>query len=786
MHWACIKRAVHFRSPYQFMNPQIGFLFNKAIENLENSNWDTAELYLNQALKIQPNNPHTLGLLAIVYAKREQYVEALEFANSSLKLLPKNAHTLSNLGNIYLGLKEFEKAHDAYDKSLKIDQKNPEAWLNKGNALQELKRCEEALSHYDKVLLLQPNSAEAWSNKGNALQALKRFEEALTYYDKALNLKPYYTEAWSNRGNALQELKRFEDALSHYDKAISIKPDYAKAYAHKGNALNALKHFQDAIAYYDKALSLDPEYVESYTCKGNALFELKQYEKAITCHNMALDLRPDDAVAYLNKGIVLEALNRYEEAIICYEKARSLPYDLDWVDGYLVHLRMKIVKWTELKGSLESIYKRVKENQKSIRPFELLSISDDPSLHKQAAHIFTQDQFPPKLNLELIPKHEKQEKIRIAYFSPDFRNHPVSVLTAELFEMHDRSRFEVIAFALQKAPIDDEMSMRLKKGFDEFLEVDNLSDREIASLARQKNIDIAIDLAGYTQHLRTGIFSYRAAPIQASWLGYPGTSGSDFIDYIIVDETIIPNTHREFYSEKVAHLPNSYMVDDSKRTPSARLYTKEECGLPNAAFIFCCLNNDYKFNPNILDSWSRILLNAKDSVLWISENNSDFRKNIQAEFGKRNIKPERIIFAQRVDLMGDYLARYKLADLFLDTYPYGAHTTALDSLKAGVPVLTLLGQSFPGRVAASLLNAIGLPELITKNHEEYERLAIELANNPDKIARIKEKLENNLIVSPLLKTHLFTKNIEAVYEKMVEQYHKDMKPDHISADLKVG
>lgn len=764
------------------MTPQLGFLFNKAIENLENSNWDTAELFLNQALKIQPNNPHTLGFLAVVYAKREQYVEALEFANRSLKLLPKNALTLSNLGNIYLGLEKFEKAHDAFDKSLKIDQKNPEAWLNKGNALQELKRFEEALSHYDKVLLLQPNSAEAWSNRGNALQELKRFEDSLTHYDAALNIRPNYTEAWSNKGNALQELKRFEEAVAHYDKSISSNQHYAKAYVHKGNALNELKRFEEALLHYEKALSLDSDYAEAYSCKGSTLSELKRFDEAISNHDRSLSLKPHNAAGWLNKGIALSALNRYEDAIACYDKALSLAPDLRWVNGYLIHLRMKIGSWNDLSSSLEKICSKVIANQTIIRPFDLLSISDDPSLHKQAAHIFSQDQFPVNLNLGLIPKHEKQEKIRIAYFSPDFRNHPVSILTAELFEIHDRSRFEVIAFALQKAPIGDEMSMRLKKSFDEFLEVDNLSDREIASLARQKNIDIAIDLAGFTQHLRTGIFSYRAAPIQVSWLGYPGTSGSDFIDYIIVDETIIPNTHREFYSEKIAHLPNSYMVDDSKRIPSKRVFTKDECGLPNAAFIFCCLNNDYKFNPNVLDSWSKILLNTKDSVLWISENNADFRKNIQAEFGMRSIKPERIIFAQRVDSMGDYLARYKLADLFLDTYPYGAHTTALDSLKVGVPLLTLLGKSFPGRVAASLLNAIGLPELITSSQEEYITLAIELANNPNKLAKIKERLVNNLTTTPLFNTPLFTKNIEAIYVKMVERYQKDMKPDHINVD----
>jgi len=767
------------------MNPQLSFLLGKSFEYIQNSNWDTAELYLTQALKTQPQNPHTLGLLAVVYAKREQYLEALEFVSNSLAILPKNALALSNLGNIYIGLKDFEKALDAYDRSLKLDQKNAEAWLNKGNALQELKRFEEALSQYDKVLSLQPNSAEAWSNKGNALQELGRFDDSLTHYDTAIKIKPNYTEAWSNKGNALQALKRFEEAIAHYDSAINSNKDYAKAYAHKGNALNELKYFQEALAQYDKALSLNPAYPEVYSCIGNTLYDLKQYEEALTYQNKALSLKPEDSASWLNKGVALYALNRYHEAIVCYEKALSLQPNLNWVEGYLIHARMKIGSWPE-SFTQERIFNKVLAHLKVISPFDLLSLKDDPLLHKKASFIFTEDKFPPNLSLGPIAKQEKKEKIRIAYFSPDFRIHPVSALTAELFEMHDRDRFEVLAFALQKAPAGDETNIRLKKGFDEFLDVDHLSDREIASLARHKNIDIAVDLTGFTQNCRPGIFSYRAAPIQVSWLGYPGTSGSDFIDYIIADETIIPKTHREFYSEKIVQLPNSYMVDDSKRTPSARVFTKDECGLPNSGFIFCCFNNDFKFNQNVLNSWSKILLNTKDSVLWIIENNNDFRKSILAELAKRNIKPERIVFAQRVELMADYLARYKLADLFLDTFPYGAHTTAVDSLKAGIPVLTLLGQSFPARVAASLLNAIELPELITKNQEEYETLAIGLANNPGKSAQLKEKLANNINVSSLFNTPLFARNIEAVYVKMVEQYQNDIKPDHISVDLKLG
>jgi predicted O-linked N-acetylglucosamine transferase (SPINDLY family) len=383
----------------------------------------------------------------------------------------------------------------------------------------------------------------------------------------------------------------------------------------------------------------------------------------------------------------------------------------------------------------------------------------------------------------LIPKHSNKDKIRIAYFSPDFQFHPVSFLTSELFEIHDRDKFEVFAFSLKKGLIRDEMNLRLRKGFDRFIDVDNMSDREIAQLVRELDVDIAIDLSGLTQDSRTGIFSYRTAPIQVNWLGYPGTMGSNYMDYIIADKTIIPESHQQFYSEKVTYLPDTYMVDDSKRVASTREFTREECGLPRNAFVFCCFNNDYKFNPQVLDRWSRILLSVDCSVLWVSENNKYFRTNIKTEFEKRGIDSSRIIFAQRLELMEDHLARYVLADLFLDTHPYNAHTTAVDSLKAGVPVLTLMGQSFASRVAASLLNAIGLSELITNTQEEYEALAIELATNPKKLADIKLKLANNYRTMPLFNTPLFAKNIETAYIKMYEGYFEGLPPKTINIGL---
>ena len=471
---------------------------------------------------------------------------------------------------------------------------------------------------------------------------------------------------------------------------------------------------------------------------------------------------------------------RYDEAIVHYDKALRLKSDIDWVSGDLLHIKMKICSWSGLAEALEDISRKVVANEKVINPFELLAFNDDALLHKKSSEIYSQSKYSSNPTLGPILRLSKKEKIRIAYFSPDFRNHPVSFLTTELFEIHDRGRFEVIAFSLQKSPIGDKTNNRLRNGFDRFIDVDNMSDREIAQLAQELEIDIAIDLAGPTQHSRTGIFSYRAAPIQVNWLGYPGTIGANFIDYIVADTTIIPVESQQFYFEKVVALPDSYMVDDSKRLASSRVFTREECGLPENSFVFCCFNNGYKFNPQVLDWWSRILLAVKNSVIWISENNKFFSVNIVAEFENRGIDSSRIIFAPRVELMEDHLARYALADLFLDTYPYNAHTTAIDSLKAGVPVLTLIGQSFASRVAASLLNAVDLPELVTTNQADYEVMAIELAKNPKKLADIKLNLATNRLTAPLFDTSLFTKNLETAYIKMMERHLAGLQPDHIT------
>jgi len=398
-------------------------------------------------------------------------------------------------------------------------------------------------------------------------------------------------------------------------------------------------------------------------------------------------------------------------------------------------------------------------------------------LQKKSSVIYAQDKYPFNPILGTILKRSKNEKIRIGYFSADFKNHPVAFLIAELFEIHDRRQFEIYAFSLINAA--DEMKGRLQLAFDHSIEIQVMTDIEIAQLSRSLNIDIAVDLTGYTKDSRTGIFSYRAAPIQVNYLGYPGTMGADYIDYIIADKTLIPLDAQSSYTEKVVYLPNSYQVNDRKRLISDRQFTRQELRLPENRFVFCCFNNNFKILPATFEGWMRILKAVEGSVLWLLQDNSWAVENLKKEAEKQGISADRLVFAERLPLP-EHLARHRQADLFLDTFPYNAHTTASDALWSGLPVLTLMGRSFASRVAASLLNAIDLPELITTGQEGYEALAIELALNPQKLAEIKLKLANNRLTTPLFDTPLFAKNLETAYIKMYERYQADLGPEQIT------
>ena len=449
---------------------------------------------------------------------------------------------------------------------------------------------------------------------------------------------------------------------------------------------------------------------------------------------------------------------------------------MDYLLGNAIHTKMYLCDWSNFHTLANQLTDKILKQQIVIMPFITLTLIDNPELQKQSAEIHIKDKYPTSNALPNIHKYPKHQKIRIGYFSADFLNHPVSYLTAELFELHNRDQFEIIAFSFG-LNTQDPMRQRLEKGFDQFIDVSEKSDTQIALLAREMEMDIALDLGGFTGGGRTGIFAMRAAPIQISYIGYLGTMGAKYFDYCVADPFLIPQDKQKFYSEKIVYIP-SYQVNDSQQVVSDKMFSREELGLPENAFVFCCFNNIYKITPTTFDSWMRILNEVNDSVLFLLDANGTATQNLKKEATSRGVDANRIVFGKHLPLP-EYLSRYRIADLFLDTLPYNAGTTASDALRVGLPVLTQMGESFASRMAGSLLNAVGLPELITATQEAYESLAIELATNPKQLKVIKDKLVSNLPTSLLYNTKLFTQHIELAYQEMHQRHHGDLAPDHI-------
>ena len=697
-----------------------------------------------------------------------------------LKRNPEHFDALQLLGALAIQKRNWDKALRLLNDALKINITNATVYNNLGIVLKELKRLDEALTSYDKAIELKPDNAEAYSNRGNVLKDLKRLDEALTSYDKAIGLKRDYARAYSNRGLVLQELKRLNEALTSHDKAIELKNDFAEAYSNRSLVLQELKRMEEALVGYDKAIELKPDYADAYNHRGNALYELKRLDEALASYGKAIELKPDYADAYNNRGNTLNELKRLDEASANYGKAIELKPDYEYLLGTIFYTNMSVCDWENFEANAENLSLRIIENQKVSPCLPVLAWTDSLSTQRTTSEIWAKVKHPTNLSLGSIPKYLPRNRIRIGYYSADFHDHATAYLMAELFELHDKKQFELIAFSFGPDN-NDEMRQRLILAFDKFIDVRHKSDKDIALMSREIGIDIAIDLKGYTKDQRLGIFSYRAAPIQANYIGYPGTLAAEYIDYIIADPTLIPIENRKHYSEKVIYLPHTYQVNDRRRVITDKAFTKEELNLPNDGFVFCCFNNNYKITPKTFDGWVRILRAVEGSVLWLLEDNPIAGKNLRKEAQSRGIDPNRLVFAKRMTVP-EHLARHRMADLFIDTIPYNAHTTASDALWAGLPVLTCMGESFASRVAASLLNAIELPELIMTTQAQYEATAIELATSPAKLKAIKDKLECNRLTTALFDTPRYTKHLETAYTRMYERGQADLLPDHLYID----
>jgi len=748
-----------------------------AIIAVQKKRFEDSLVLFDHALKINPRHAATLNNQGVVYEELHRFDEALCSYEHALAVKPDYAEASLNRGVMLQELGRFDEAVLSYDHALTNDADNARIWFHRGNVLQDLKRYGEAVFSFEKALAINPDYAIAYANLGNVLQDLKRYEEAVLSYDRAIAVNPDSVRAYVNRGIALQELKRYEEAVFSFEKACAINPDYAIAYANLGNVLQYLKRYGEAVLSYDKAIALKPDYAEAHSDRGVALQGLQLYEEALLSYDRALLVRPDYAEACYNRGVVLQKLKRHVEALASYEQALALKPDYDFLSGMCLNIKMQMCDWRDFECQLSRLFQKIERSEKVAVPFSFLSISDSLLLQKKVAMISVGEScFSPQVP-SAISKRSRHEKIRIGYYSADFHDHATAYLMAELFERHDRSQFELFAFSFGPDR-QDKMRKRVAAAFDHFFDVRTRSDAEIVLFSRDLEIDIAIDLKGFTQGFRRGIFALRAAPIQVSYLGYPGTMGVGYIDYLIADSMLIPEGSRKYYTEKIVYLPDSYQVNDTKRVIAEKLFTRKECGLPEQGFVFACFNNNNKITPATFDGWMRILGQVEGSVLWLLEDNVAAADNLRNEAMQRGVDAARLVFAKRMPL-AEHLARQRLGDLFLDTFPCNAHTTASDALWAGLPLLTLLGESFAGRVAASLLNAMQLPELITSKQEEYEALAIELASNPAKLGNIRRKLEQNRLTTPLFDTELFTRNIEAAYDAMYERYQRGFLPDHI-------
>jgi len=609
------------------------------------------------------------------------------------------------------------------------------------------------------------------SNQGNKELAHDLLKKACEDNKASARVLYYLGDSYLGKG-------QFREAKNYFVHALEKAGDFFEGLHDLGTACASLGEKENALIWYQKALDLREDSYELFYNIGKIFDQLKNHEKAIDAYDSAIRLKPDFAEALFNKACALNDLKRYTEAIDVFgQLVKMYPETLgEWDYGGMLSSITRACSWSDLKRYEDNIIK-LKNFNKNVNPFVFLALNDDAVLHKKAAMNFSEVNFPPKNNLEPIFSGDKNSQIRIGYFSADLHNHATTHLIAEMLELHNKDQFEIHAFSYGP-DVHDEMRQRCMDAVDNFHDVRNLSDSEVVELARELQIDIAIDLKGFTQDGRMDIFALRAAPIQVSYLGYPGTTGAEYMDYVIADPTLIPDASQSFYTEKIAYLPNSYQVNDSRRAIASKVFSKAELGLPESGFIFCCFNANYKITPTTFDTWCDILKKVDDSVLWLFEDNLEAKENLIKEASVRGIDNRRLIFSGRVE-HSEHLARQRLADLFLDTFPYTAHTTASDALWVGLPILTMVGKSFASRVSASLLTAIDLPELITETPAQYQDLAIELAKNPEKLNKLRAKLEANRLLKPLFNSKLFTRHIESAYSEMYRRYLDGLPPEHI-------
>ena len=766
-----------------------------------------AEKNYREILDVMPENANALHLLGVLLNQVQDNLAAIDLISRAIQIVPDQPIFHNNLGNAYRDSDRCEQAIACYQKALQIKPDLVETYINMGIAYHQLADLDRAASAYQKAIELKPNSAEAYYNLGNTLKEQRLFDEAVSCYRQATSLNPMLVEAFYNQANILEKQDRFDEAITCLKHCIQFKPDWAEAHNNLGNLSTKRGFIDDAIFYCQKAIQIKPELDEAHINMGNTFKDMGSYGKAIDCYRKALQIRPQNAAAYLNlgvtyrefgqpagaiecfqkaaqlnpqfaeahnyMGVVLAEEGRRGEAIDCFQKAVAINPEYTEAYSYLIHQLQHTCDWNLLfrfSEKLDLLITRAMDNGQSIMepPFLCMARCSDPLMNFTVAKTWSRKTLKHLLDAPALfafeSRRQKKPKLTIGYLSCDFHDHATAHLMLGLFGRHNREKFEVHCYSY--GPEDNSRYRKqIIRESDQFIDIRGHSHIDAAKRIYEEEVDILVDLKGHTRGTRLGILAYRPTPVQVHYLGYPGTTGADFIDYLIADRIITPEDHAAYYSEKLVYLPDCYQANDDQQEIAAQNLTRKELGLPDKGFVFSSFNLPYKIDPVMFDCWMRILQQVPDSVLWLFDDNPNARRNLSTEAANRGVEPDRLVFAKKIE-KAKHLSRLKSADLVLDTRIVNGHTTNSDALWAGVPVITLQGSHFASRVSSSLLHAVGLPELVTDSLTEYEKLAVQLVSQPSRLNALRQKLNINRLKKPLFDTARFVKNLEFAYMEM--------------------
>ena len=787
----------------------------------QNGKINEAEKIYKKIIRIFPQHADALHLLGVIANQKGEKDTAISLIEKAIQINPYNSVYYNNLGNAYIEQGRADVAILCYEKALPFKKNLADIYLNLGNALKELGHLDKAISSFKEVLRIKPDCAEAYYSLGNAFKEKNIPDEEIACYQKAAELSPNFTDALYNLGNSYNRIGEKLKAIACYQECLQLNPNSAEVYNNLGSTLKELGNLEEAVSCFQKSIEINPDFSQAYSNSGNVLRDMGYYAEAISFYQKALQLTPENADAYLNFGITLSDQGRSAEAIICFQKASQLKPDFaeannhigvylwnqgkfdqavfyfkraiqikpDYTSAYshLVHLLQYICDWRQVNHfseKLDELTAKALNNKNTLSepPFICLSrhssLSHNLNVAKTWSHCISRPVRSYGSTFSFDGRRDFSNKITVGYLSSDFYDHATAHLMLKLFGLHNRDEFNVYCYSYG---LDDESlyQEKIKLDCDKFINIREESFMDAAKRIFEDEVDILVDLKGHTKGGRLSICAFRPAPIQVHYLGFPGTTGADFIDYIITDRTVTPEGHEPYYSEKLVFLPHCYQVNDHEQVISDRIWEKEELHLPEGNFVFCSFNQSYKIEPLIFDSWMNILQQIPESVLWLFDEGETIRRHLRLEAHSRGINPERLVFAEKYP-KAEHLSRLVHAQLALDTRIVNGHTTTSDALWAGVPVITLQGSHFASRVSSSLLNSIGLSELITHNIEEYEKLAIRLASTPLELKTIRNKLFQNRFTDPLFDTPRFTKNLEKAYKKMWNIFLEERKPEQIA------